>query len=291
MSAGFGSYEAFYSATYPAYLQEVRMAASAATMLKIAQPPGDFSYAPVPDLALTLIRSPSLRATINFGAGTGRARFARDTFALVPPATAARTLVDDPHTILILAVEASQAAALSSRPTLDFGALHRGDNADPIIAQLVESLYRDGQDGSPTGALYADSAVATLVARLDYLASRGAPQRSVNVGGLSQRCLKQVMALLVDRMGEHVPLALLAAEAGLSPFHFARAFRVSTGMPPHRWLVAQRMARAQQLLGTGALSIGDVAAAVGYADPGHFAKLFRRETGMAPAAWRREHFR
>ncbi len=291
MSATFDSFEAFYRATYPSYIQDVRNSATGATMMKIVQPPGEFSYAPVPDLVLKLVRSPCARATLNFGAGVNRVVLPQDSFVLVPPATAARIVLYEPHAILILALAASRVPALSSRAALDFGGLHRGENADPVVAQLVDSLYRDGQDGSPTGALYADSAVATLVARLDHLASQGTPKRMIHAGGLTPPCLKRVTALMADRLGEDVPLALLAAEAGLSPFHFARAFRVSTGMPPHRWLVAQRMARAQQLLGTGALSIGDVAAAVGYADPGHFAKLFRRETGMAPAAWRRERFR
>ncbi|MGK7866322.1 helix-turn-helix domain-containing protein [Falsiroseomonas sp. E2-1-a20] len=291
MSAAFESYEAFYRATYPSHIQDVRMSATGATMLNIAQPPGDFSDAPVPDLVLTLVRSPSARATLDFGAGASRALLPRDSFVLVPPATAARILVDEPHAILILALEGLRAAALTSQPTLDFGALHCGQNVDPVVALLVDTLYRDGQDESPTGALFADSAVATLVARLDHLASRGAPRRRVHAGGLGPRCLKRVMALMADRLGEDVPLAMLAAEAGLSPFHFARAFRTSTGLPPHRWLVAQRMARAQQLLAGGTLSVGDVAAAVGYADPGHFAKLFRRETGLAPAAWRRERLR
>jgi len=87
---------------------------------------------------------------------------------------------------------------------------------------------------------------------------------------------------------EEVPLAELAALAGLSPFHFARAFKISTGLPPHRYQGRLRLNRALELFAKTDLTIGDVAASVGYETPQSFARLLQRELGTTPTRYRRE---
>jgi AraC-like DNA-binding protein len=76
--------------------------------------------------------------------------------------------------------------------------------------------------------------------------------------------------------------------AGLSAKHFARAFRQSTGVPPHRWLIEKRIERAKALLLGGGLSLAEIALACGFADQSHFTAAFRRGTGITPGAYRRE---
>ena len=88
-------------------------------------------------------------------------------------------------------------------------------------------------------------------------------------------------------LSEEVSLSRLAAECGLSTRHFARAFRLSTGMPPHRWLVRLRVERAKELLQTRALSLVDVALFSGFADQSHFTRVFKAVIGVAPGVWRR----
>jgi transcriptional regulator GlxA family with amidase domain len=73
----------------------------------------------------------------------------------------------------------------------------------------------------------------------------------------------------------------------LSVRHFARAFRVSTGFPPHCWLPEHRVDHAKGLLSTKALSLTDVAALCGFADQSHFSRVFTAIAGLSPAAWRR----
>jgi len=108
-------------------------------------------------------------------------------------------------------------------------------------------------------------------------------------GGIASASLARIKRHVDDCMDEPLTLERLAAIAGLSQFHFARAFKISTGEAPHRYIQQRRMQRAHDLLRNTNLAIGDVSAAVGYDDPGHFAKIFRRTFGVTPSGCRREH--
>jgi AraC family transcriptional regulator len=97
---------------------------------------------------------------------------------------------------------------------------------------------------------------------------------------------------LTDWMSEHAAedfnLAQLAAQAGLSKFHFQRLFKAATGVSPSRYHIDLRMEEARRLLRETRMSVLDVALEVGYTDPSHFAHLFRRETGLSPSEYRRQ---
>ncbi len=97
---------------------------------------------------------------------------------------------------------------------------------------------------------------------------------------------------LTDWMGEHVAadfnLAQVAAQAGLSKFHFQRLFKAATGVSPSRYHINLRIEEARRLLRETRMSVLDVALEVGYTDPSHFARLFRRETGLSPSEYRRQ---
>jgi AraC-like DNA-binding protein len=73
----------------------------------------------------------------------------------------------------------------------------------------------------------------------------------------------------------------------LSVSHFSRAFAVSIGLPPHRWLLNRRVERAKSMLSNAAPTLSEVAIACGFADQSHFTRTFTREVGISPGAWRR----
>jgi AraC-like DNA-binding protein len=78
----------------------------------------------------------------------------------------------------------------------------------------------------------------------------------------------------------------LAAQCGLSPYYFIRAFRAATGETPHQYLRNRRIARAKDLLVTTPLPVTEVCDRVGFSSLGSFSSLFRRLTGETPAAYR-----
>ena len=93
---------------------------------------------------------------------------------------------------------------------------------------------------------------------------------------------------MAGRLDEKVPLQELAQACRLSVSYFARAFRISTGLPPHRWLLHRRVERAKDLLAGTGLSLSEIALSCGFADQSHFTRIFCQMVGATPAAWRRD---
>jgi AraC-like DNA-binding protein len=78
-------------------------------------------------------------------------------------------------------------------------------------------------------------------------------------------------------------LSQLSSLVAMSPFLFARVFRELIGVPPHRYLVQLRLARARTLLESG-MSVTDTCYAAGFNNLSHFIRTFRRHFGLAPSA-------
>jgi AraC family transcriptional regulator len=116
----------------------------------------------------------------------------------------------------------------------------------------------------------------------------GAPTTSQPItGGLSPMKLRRAFQRLRSNSGADVSLAALASDAGLSRFHFCRAFKESTGLSPHAWLRQHRLEQAMKTLRDTDESIVSVAAELGYTSQSAFAAAFRRLTGETPSDWRR----
>jgi AraC family transcriptional regulator len=105
-------------------------------------------------------------------------------------------------------------------------------------------------------------------------------------GGLAPALRRQLRDFIEANLSEAISLGQLAALAALSEYHFARMFRESFGVPPHRYLLARRLVRAQQLLKETALPLGDVALACGFASASHFSNRFRSALGATPGDYR-----
>jgi AraC-like DNA-binding protein len=83
------------------------------------------------------------------------------------------------------------------------------------------------------------------------------------------------------------PLHEIAEACGLSVSHFSRAFRKSTGLAPHAWLLQARIESAKAMLRKRDASLSAIALACGFADRSHFTRVFTRQVGLSPGAWRR----
>jgi AraC-like DNA-binding protein len=106
-------------------------------------------------------------------------------------------------------------------------------------------------------------------------------------GGLAPWQLRRAEALMSENLSVQIPLGHVAQECGLSVRHLARAFRQSTGVPPHRWLLDRRVQRAKELLPDPQLSLADVALACGFGDQSHFTRTFTAAVRLSPGVWRR----
>ena len=98
--------------------------------------------------------------------------------------------------------------------------------------------------------------------------------------------LRKVEDYVRDQLAEEISVDKLAEVVELSPFHFSRVFKQSTGMSPLQFVTRQRITRAQQLIRETSRSLIEIALDVGYTSPSHFAQIFRRVVGVTPTEFR-----
>ncbi|HET9617003.1 MAG TPA: AraC family transcriptional regulator, partial [Pseudolabrys sp.] len=99
---------------------------------------------------------------------------------------------------------------------------------------------------------------------------------------------KAVADHIETNLGAALRLVALAQIVRLSPYHFARGFKQSFGVPPHRYHVGRRIARAKDLLVDPANSVTAIARELGFAETSSFSSTFRRMTGSSPSSFRRD---
>ena len=185
-----------------------------------------------------------------------------------------------PHTTLErVAAEADQARSDNL--------LERTGHPDTITSRLLMSAA-DALEGNATlDALFRHQLTDLLATRL-LAAHAGAPTTFQPIaGGLAPKTLLRAIERLRSDSDADVSLAALASDAGLSRFHFCRAFKESTGLSPHAWLRQHRLEQAMNMLRDTDESIVSVAAELGYASQTAFAAAFRKLTGETPSDWRR----
>lgn len=105
-------------------------------------------------------------------------------------------------------------------------------------------------------------------------------------GGLAPAVLRNVLAFIEAHLGSGLTLSELAAQAGLSEFHFARMFKQSMRLAPHQYVMQRRMAQAEQLVRHSQLPLTEIALRCGFNSSSHFSNRFKSVYGMTPSALR-----
>ena len=101
--------------------------------------------------------------------------------------------------------------------------------------------------------------------------------------------LDRALAVIDARLDGGLSVAELAGHCGLSASRFTHAFKLTTGVTPHRWLTIRRVDKAKTLLRQSAtLSLAQIGLACGFADQSHFTHVFTAVVGAAPGEWRRQ---
>ncbi|MEO7954023.1 MAG: AraC family transcriptional regulator [Polaromonas sp.] len=158
---------------------------------------------------------------------------------------------------------------------------------DPVMNQLSAALAPAFERPNEACGLFVDH---VLVAASLHIAHVYGHMRMVSQpvrGGLAPWQERRAKEILTANLHGDIALIDLANECGLSVRHFARAFRQSTGTPPHRWLLEQRVDKAKDLLLNSSSPLADIALACGFADQSHFTRAFTRAASLSPGAWRR----
>jgi AraC family transcriptional regulator len=165
--------------------------------------------------------------------------------------------------------------------------LERTGHPDPVASGLLISAADVLEGNTALDALFRQQLTDLLATRI-LAEHTGVPTTFEPImGGLSPHALRRAIERLRSFNDTDVSLASLASDAGLSRFHFCRAFKESTGLSPHAWLRQQRLEQAMNMLRDTDASIVSVAAELGYASQTAFAAAFRKLTGETPSDWRR----
>lgn len=178
------------------------------------------------------------------------------------------------------------AAAAENRFSAGFEFREVYRDKDPLVEQIGHALLAESVADSPAGWLYTDSLLQTLTLHLLKNYTNAVQVKENLSGGLSGYKLRRVQEFVNANLEEDLSLAQLAEVADLSQFHFARAFRRSTGQTPQQYLMQRRIERAKQLLAADELPLVEISLRAGFKNQSHFTTLFRKFTKLTPKLWR-----
>lgn len=158
---------------------------------------------------------------------------------------------------------------------------------DDTIQQLGHQILWAMAQHSAYGAQMVGGLTQALIAYiLQQYSSGGA---SAGVTRLSPARLRRVVDLVEQRVSTDISLHEMAKEAGMSPFHFSRQFRLATGETPYRYTLIRRIEGAKEKLRGHHADILEVALSCGFKDASHFSRVFKAIAGVTPREYRRHN--
>jgi AraC family transcriptional regulator len=159
---------------------------------------------------------------------------------------------------------------------------------DAVIRHIGASLREGLRRPDETNQLFVDHMMLALTAHVAQAYGGLRPGAEPARGGLAPWQARRACEKLESDLGGKFSLEQIATEFDLSVSHFSRAFRVSTGLPPHQWLLRQRVKAAKQLMTVRHLPLSEIAMSAGFANQSHFTRAFTAVVGVSPGVWRRE---
>ena len=155
---------------------------------------------------------------------------------------------------------------------------------DPILSGYGQNFRREMLAESPRGGLYVDTLTIGLVLHLLSTYGVARPKVPAPRFKLNSYQLRSVVDFIDSNISDDLSILTLARRAHLSPFHFARLFRRTVGVPPHQFVLRLRVQRAIALAKSRDLTFTQIAAECGFHDHAHLTRAFRRVLGTTPSA-------
>lgn len=214
---------------------------------------------------------------------------AKGSLAVAAPNFATTVINDESHRLRSLAFPLARwqsvlDEAADGRFSFDTACIYGRVFESSVIRAAVRNLWNLCEDEGAPSRLLARAAGCELLAELCRL---GGTPFAPPKGGLAHWAERRCLELMRARLSEDVSLDDLAAEARLSPFHFARMFKQSLGVPPRVYLTRLRMEKACELLEHTDLPITQIALEVGYSSNQVLARVFLKHQRMSPTDYRR----
>jgi AraC-like DNA-binding protein len=156
------------------------------------------------------------------------------------------------------------------------------------LAQALAAAMEQPGDGT---AMFSDCIALAFFAHVVRAYGSVSAEGRRARGGLAPWQLQRARDFINANLAGDPSISQVADECGLSASYFVRAFKQTTGVPPHRWLTKQRVERAKELLQDLGQELSDIAQLCGFVDQSHFTRVFSRSEGYSPGRWRRFHCR
>jgi AraC family transcriptional regulator len=207
---------------------------------------------------------------------------------IVPAGVPTKWRWDSLTAVIVMFVAPKMMATALSRSALSADVLEIRDNfvfRDQLIEQMALALRKDLELGSLGGRLFGESLGNALAIHLLRYYSTATWKSNDRHERLSGYHLRQVIQYVEENLASNLNLAELSAVTHLSPCHFARAFRQSTGLPPHRYVLTRRVERAKRLLAEDRMRIVDIGHSLGFSDQSQFTRVFHAIAGITPARY------
>ncbi|MDF2692315.1 MAG: transcriptional regulator [Labilithrix sp.] len=162
---------------------------------------------------------------------------------------------------------------------------------DPVVHHLSMALLPALEHPECVSRIFFEH--VALAFQEHVVQTYGQPRRKLKDGrgGLAPWQQRRAKELIRENLDGGIAISRLAEECRLSRSHFVRAFKESTGLPPHRWLTQRRIDAAKTRMRDSPSSLADIARECGFAHQSHFAKVFTEVVGESPSAWRRANGR
>lgn len=159
---------------------------------------------------------------------------------------------------------------------------------DEQLRYIMLTLYNELLAKCPSGRLFGEyMGLSFATALLTNHASNPARMTQYR-GGLSPYKLRQVTEYIGDNLSNNLSLAEMANLLQMGPCHFARAFKESTGLSPHQYVLRRRVERALQMLKETRTNLADIAYDLGFSSQGHFTTVFSKIVGVSPSNYREQ---
>ena len=155
------------------------------------------------------------------------------------------------------------------------------------LRYILMTLHHEVLAGCPSGRLFAEYMGLSFATAL-LSKHTSSPVRLNYRGGLSRTKLRQVTEFIHDNLSGSITVTDMANLLEMGPCHFARAFKESTGMSPHQYVLRRRIERALQMLKETRESLAGVAYELGFSSQGHFSTVFRKAVGVSPSEYRQD---
>jgi AraC family transcriptional regulator len=243
----------------------------------------------LPDIVLYQDLLGGSRVSGDLGGGRFDVTGTKGDFCLAAPDFATTAIMEESHQLRSLAFPVAQWQSLldeaaDGRFSFDNSIVYGRMFSSSPIRSALRNLWAISEDEGGPSRLLARAAGCEILAELCRLG--GTPFAPAK-GGLAPWAQRRCLEIMRAKLSEDISLDELAAEAQLSPFHFARMFKQSVGAPPRVHLTRLRVERACELLEMTDLPVTEIAYEVGYSSNQVLARVFLKHRRMSPTDYRR----